>query len=339
MNKALVLYIIIFLFLCLNTTNSFSTNNCISQNTLSPNLNNITRDNAFNFQNTCVLITDSNNNIRFLLNEKFANRVISPGSIFKIFTAYTLLAEKDKYNFNPSKNHFCKGYFIPKLYDFTYYDIENYNLPQNNNYRSFRCSLKKGHGNTNLNNALLQSCNFYFLKVTEKNQYNINLNIDHFFSLKSIISPVSKNPNSSFESHISLIGEGPARRFSLLNLCSIFSTFFNNSPLRIYSKKSYSEKSTNLSINPVIRDQIISILHDVFTKGTLSKIKIKNKNIQLIAGKTGSPTRNGERYRTHGINIIFFKYKNSLYTMLTFTEKGSGSTSAAGVSEYILNNL
>ena len=84
-----------------------------------------------------------------VLDEKnpLQNRTIDgqypPASTYKVVTAYAALAEKI---IKPESTIFCPGYFrLGK--------------------RDYRCWKKRGHGDMNLHDALVQSCDVYFYKL------------------------------------------------------------------------------------------------------------------------------------------------------------------------------
>lgn len=77
------------------------------------------------------------------LQNKAIDGQFPPGSVYKIVTAYAALEEKI---ITPEDTVFCPGYF--KL-----------------GRRSYRCWNRGGHGDVNLHDALVQSCDVYFYTV------------------------------------------------------------------------------------------------------------------------------------------------------------------------------
>jgi penicillin-binding protein 2 len=74
------------------------------------------------------------------LQNRAVNGQYPPASTYKLVTAYAALSEKVV---EPESTIFCPGYFrLGK--------------------RNYRCWKKKGHGNMNLHDALVQSCDVYF---------------------------------------------------------------------------------------------------------------------------------------------------------------------------------
>ncbi|MDC0234802.1 penicillin-binding protein 2 [Candidatus Marinimicrobia bacterium] len=78
--------------------------------------------------------------------DRAANGVYPPGSIFKMVVGITLLEKKI---INPQVEIFCAG-------SYEFYD------------RIFGCWNENGHGNTNLEGAIVQSCDVYFYQVIQK---------------------------------------------------------------------------------------------------------------------------------------------------------------------------
>ena len=86
-----------------------------------------------------------------------------PGSLYKLVTSVMFL---DKQMVGNEDTVFCNGKF----------ELEDQSNP--NKPKIFRCWKEEGHGNINLHNAIVQSCNVYFydmiLKNQAKNKYVIN---------------------------------------------------------------------------------------------------------------------------------------------------------------------
>ena len=93
-----------------------------------------------------TVIADSN---RPLLN-RVSNGTYPPGSIFKMVVAAELL-EKDL--FSPQEEVFCSG-------SYEFYD------------RTFGCWNEYGHGKTDLEQAIVQSCDVYFYHMIQKVKLN-----------------------------------------------------------------------------------------------------------------------------------------------------------------------
>ena len=97
-----------------------------------------------------------------LLNRSTAG-TYHPGSLYKLVTSIMFL---DKQMINKEEKIFCNGKF----------ELEDQSNPDKP--KVFRCWKDEGHGDVNLHDAIVQSCNVYFydmiLKNQEKNKYIIN---------------------------------------------------------------------------------------------------------------------------------------------------------------------
>ena len=88
-----------------------------------------------------------------------------------------------------------------------------------------------------------------------------------------------------------------------------------------------------------MRGQIKEALRLTITEGTLKNLHLKNTSIQILGGKTGTPTQDGGKFQTHGWNILYFQKGDTPYLLVVFIEKGSGKKEAMEVSTLILNLL
>ena len=97
-----------------------------------------------------------------LLNRSTAG-TYHPGSLYKLVTSIMFL---DKQMINKEEKIFCNGKF----------ELEDQSNPDKP--KVFRCWKEEGHGDVNLHDAIVQSCNVYFydmiLKNQDKNKYIIN---------------------------------------------------------------------------------------------------------------------------------------------------------------------
>lgn len=329
--KTLILAIILFLYLPLSSQSlKYSEFLKLKINTLE------------NKYGSCsaVLLDFSTNEIIYVYNKKIASKLLPAGSLFKVFTAIVLYENQELFNFDPSNIIECKGYFHPNDYSFLKEDIHNYNLPIKTNKNIFNCSKLNGHGPIDLESALIHSCNSYFLQTTESIRYSLYTKLNKTFKFNSLSGCRRNPPKTSFDYNISFIGEGDFYLFNLYSLSALFSGIFTKSNIVIFNPKSLRYLSySSISISDETRFFIRNSLSEVATQGTLKEINIRNKNIKIIASKSGSPTKEGFRYKTHGLNMIYFSKNSNDYILLTFAENGSGSGSALKLSEIILNNL
>ncbi len=303
-----------------------------------------------NSRSSVVIMEIATAKINYIYNREYAiTRRFPPGSIAKVWTATTLLEN----NFHFSSNINCKGKFVINDFPITDRLLKSYNLPKlKDGKRYFRCSIRDGHGTMDLFKGLVDSCNVYFLKSCVKISKIDMRNIINFWHLNEGTSAKLKsgyeqdkfeiNFHSPFQRLTSTIGEGGAIRVTPLKVAQTFSALFAKTPLLIPHEKKRKNKvikQYSLNISSRTRRFILSTLASVLTDGTLKKLKIRNKKIRLIGGKSGSGTIHKRRYGTHGWNVICYQKKNKKYILVTFVEKGSGANEARKLSEVVLNAL
>lgn len=302
---------------------------------------------SFSKQNGAVSVVVINNDsadIEFIYNKKIANSLFCPGSLMKVFTAAVLLENNTRLNFDKEKKVLCEGKYYPITYQFSNEDFRKYNLPfdtsQNSNY--FKCSLVKGHGAVNLFDAIVHSCNVYFLKSVDENpEYVFNKIIDlcRLGKFKNIKGNI-KSPVSKFDFKAACIGEGGNIRMTPLQTAYIFSAFFSDKYIFYKSHKDNSTKKIgSLNISPSNVRFIFNAMTHVVSNGTMKKLKLNKKNIELVAAKTGSGTIYNRKYATNGWNVVNFKYRGNSFTLVSFVRKGSGSKQALSLSKLVLENI
>ncbi len=281
-------------------------------------------------------------------------RRFSPGSIVKPLAAAVLLEHSRELSFRPHETILCGGGFIPPASAaFTGIDERIFNLPLNEttNTRYFRCALKKGHGRIALSEAIMSSCNVYFLTQSSRNPALFHSLFMEYWRLNessgALLGPMVEPPRrssaelSAFQASASAIGEGPAVRVSLLRMAQAYAALFEGSPqLRPYRNEGDGPAAQYpLSLQPAHRKLILTALSRALYDGTLKGLNVKNRRVRLIGGKTGSGTREGGRYATHGWNIIYFEYRGERYVLGVFVERGRGAVEAAELSARLLDAL
>lgn len=266
----------------------------------------------------------------FIFNENLAGeRGFPPGSLVKIFSSAMLhIQGKMEQSFS------CRGKYYPPGEILTDEDSRIFHLPRDaKKNRYFRCSLRRGHGTCNLEKALMVSCNTYFLTSAEKNRDLVEQTAE-LWDLDMISKKWHDRLRGSGEFHVtsfrkqaSVLGEGGLLLFSPLEVGRLYRRFLT------------SPEETKKRIPDDTRRFLLEGLKRVVQEGTLKKLVSNNREIDLIGGKTGTATWFGERYRTHGWNVIFFRYRKSNYILVTFVMRGSGGGAARELSEIVLNHL
>ena len=306
-------------------------------------------------KSSVLIINAKTAKIEYVYNREFAfNGKFPPGSILKLWSAVIFLENPNLFNFDFHREIYCKGKFFPKgKLKFKEIDDKTFNLPidKKTKKRYFKCALRDGHGEVNLINALIYSCNVYFLTYASRKPekfYNLLINKWHLNEstgnrLKAFEDEnfsFSRRPGSSFMSVAASIGEGGVIMVSLLKVAQTYAAFFENTPLLSPYEGDQKIKSRfPLEISYSHRDLISETLGQVFINGTLKDISIKNEKVQILAAKTGTGTHYKKRYTTHGWNVIYFCIRNKNYIMVTFVYKGSGMKEAGKLSEIVLNQL
>ncbi|HMV45329.1 MAG TPA: penicillin-binding transpeptidase domain-containing protein [Leptospiraceae bacterium] len=267
-----------------------------------------------------VLITNPfSGRIEFVYNAKDAfYKKLPPGSILKPLSALTLLSQNDTKDKDTS--FICKGKFWePKENFFTRSDYKNFNILEDkeSGKKYLKCSTEAGHGEINLREAISYSCNVFFLTKIFKSKnlfyssfvrdWNLFEGTGASFERISVSNFNDKIPNSPLESMLSGIGEDGKIKVTALKVAQIFGAIFANTPfLKPIQKGETPEQVYPFPYSEKYRNIILQGLREAVKNGTLSDINLIKNNVQILGGKTGSPTREGKKYSTHGWSIIFF---------------------------------
>ncbi|MES0489327.1 MAG: penicillin-binding transpeptidase domain-containing protein [Leptospirales bacterium] len=345
-NLSLFIFLLLFVFI---QTEPLSTQTIYSKS-LPQKIRTFEEDNS---PSAVVILHARTGKIKYTYNDEYVyRRKFPPGSIAKVWTAVVLMENRNTFQFSPQKKIDCAGKFLFPSHIITDLDYRLFNFqPDSHSDKSyFACSLRSGHHDIDLRQALIQSCNTYFLRnvytkqkifyklLQEKWKLNMNTSVrlNGSYELPSVIA---KNLTDS-QALFSAIGEGGALQVTPLKVAQTFSAFFSQTPmLAPYKNDQRVLQQYPLEISIETFRYIFSALTQVPVSGTLKKMKIKNSKVEVIAGKTGSGTHLHKKYATHGWNVIYFEYKNEKYTLVTFVHKGNGSLQARLLSELILNNI
>mgnify|MGYP003773341981 CR=1 FL=1 len=306
--------------------------------------------------NCAALVLESRSaRIVYLSNPEYSvMRRFSPGSLVKPLAAAVLLEHAGELGVRPDETVLCGGCFPPPASAaFTGIDGRIFNLPMDEKTRSrcFRCSLKKGHGRIALSEAIMRSCNVYFLTQASRNPALFYTLFMEFWRLNepsgALLGDMREPPSrssaelSAFQAAASAIGEGPAVRVSLLRMTQAYAALFEGTPqLRPYRDSAEAAAAQYpLSIRPAHRKLILTALSRALYEGTLKGLAVKNGRVRLLGGKTGSGTREGGRYATHGWNILHFEYRGGRYVLGVFVERGRGAVEAAELSARLIDAM
>ena len=302
-----------------------------------------------------VLITSpESGKIEFAYTEKNAfYKKLPPGSILKTLSSFVFLANQERFHISSEQKYFCNGKFEePKKDYFKPEDKIKFNLVEDfktgKNY--FRCSKEKGHGEITLRKALAESCNAYYLHFASRDSdffYNALIHdwrLDEgtgaSFERTSNAKNSTRKIPTPFESSLASIGDDGQIKLTALKLAQIYGAIFSDTPILMPILKGETPRQISpFPYSDSIRRNIQQALRLTVKEGTLKNVHIQNTSIQILSGKTGTPTREGKKYTTHGWNIIYFKKGDNPYLLVVFVDKGSGKKEALELSTVILNIL
>jgi cell division protein FtsI/penicillin-binding protein 2 len=244
------------------------------------------------------------------------DRVYSIGSLMKPISALILLEEDFVYL--KSKFSKCSGKIFfenPSLYDKdTYHFIDNHH---------FYCSQLNGHGKINIEEAIYLSCNSFFI-----NKVSIDSNL-FLEKLDSYLYLKTKNDTqylSELDKVFSSIGESRKIKFQLREILSIYDYMIT------------SKSFLNYKISEKNRKIVYNSLKLTVERGTLSDLK-SNRNIVLVAGKTGTSTQVFNKKRTDAWILVYLEKENSLYTLLIYIPKAKAKKEGKEVLQLILDTF
>ena len=251
------------------------------------------------------------------------NRAYPPGSVAKVLSALIFLRHPGAFDFDPLEKISCGGKFYP-LKPFQAADHSNFHLPkdqQGTHY--FRCSLRDGHGACNLHQALVHSCNHYFLTIASRSETGF---YDFLRDEKLLPANRARENLTPFMHTSAAIGEGGDLLLSLEEVAGIFSIFGTIPP-----------KNEAVVLSGKNRSAIVRALKGVVEEGTLKDLEYNRSNVIVLGGKTGTATHRGRHFLTHGWNVILLEYRGRPLVLVSFVKKGSGGKEARKLSEAILS--
>lgn len=289
-----------------------------------------------------VLVEAQDCRIVFIHNRRTAvERRFPPGSLMKPMSA-TLLADSDP-SF-PSSSLECSGHFVPDD-GFTFADEKRFNLANEpvSERRSFSCSVSTGHGRMTMRDALVRSCNVFFLTYAQKSP--------HFFEklvfvwklddpLLPGLVPQSSSAKeiSPFQKISASIGEGPGVLLSPLKVAENYAAFFEGTPLMEPYESGEPSVRSDLPLKKETLESVRNALTATASEGTLTGLKIPAGCV-LLGGKTGTSTALRDKSMHHGWNALWFERGGKRYVLVTFVMKGRGAKEACDLSSAILGAL
>ena len=288
-----------------------------------------------------VLVESRDCRIVSIHNRKLAvERRFPPGSLMKPLSAAVLCDD----GLSPDRYFTCRGHFIPAD-GFSLSDEKHFNLSHDplTGKKSFTCSLYAGHGRAALRDALVRSCNVYFLNAAkgcpsfyEKLIASWVLNDPLLPGLAAGKGEMKEMP--SFQKLSSAIGEGPGVLTSPLKIAQVYSALFEGTPLM----EPYSDGTTRVRSEISFREETLTLIRSALAgtvkDGTLSSLRVP-EGCRILGGKTGTSTDLRDKSVHHGWNALWLEKGGKRYLLVTFVVKGSGPKEAAALSSSILGGM
>lgn len=299
---------------------------------------------AHSLKSAVILMEAITGKIIFIHNQKLAvTKPQPPGSLMKVFSAGTLLDHKTIFSFQQNNTHNCKGHF-----HFTRKSSHEEQLVYNLDKNNYQCSKRKGHGVQGLSQAIMVSCNSFFLSSVALRpelfyqrlvtQWHLNKQLgtlpggrriqDHHAPVKAGWLPYS----------LSAIGEGYIVQVTPLKISQLYGSLFSGQPIMSAVHKGRGKALAAMPVSNKTRADLLFAMNLVTSQGTLKHIKVKTA-IQILGGKTGSGTLVNKKFETNGWAVIGFRYRSKLLILTTFVSRGSGSREAAEVAQIALDSL
>ncbi|EPG74193.1 penicillin-binding protein, transpeptidase domain protein [Leptospira fainei serovar Hurstbridge str. BUT 6] len=318
-------------------------------------LNEDVRDFESSNGTTAVLIAEMETGklIYFYRPEIAIERKFPPGSLVKTFSALVFLKYKERFSFLPQKTISCNGRFYPTgVFAPNKFDLKTLNLPKDDSGKEYiRCSIANGHGEVDLEKGLVQSCNVYFLANAAKDpdflysklQEDWGLSESAKARLEPYIEPIGKleSSPSPLRKILTSIGEGGIA-VSPLKVSQLYSAIWSKGPILspFWRTEQSIVKIMDNRFAPKDLRLIGTLLSNVPESGTLKGLKMDGKSdLEIIGAKTGSGTKYGHKFETHGWITLAFKWKGKAYILTAFVEKGSGGKQAKILVQNLLNKI
>ena len=267
-------------------------------------------------------------------------RTHPPGSLAKVWAAAGLLEN----GVSPGIQRECHGH-----YTFPRSDEDLSSSFPGTATIHYPCWKPGGHGRISLRSALVHSCNVFFLKSVPGNPgefFQTMVRLWHLdrgtgfrgFSTDVDLSAVSRVPPDPIRARLAVLGEGGTLQLTLLKVAQLYGALYAGTPfLSPFRGNLPPLQIAPFSLRRENREFLLSALGGVIREGTLHRaLNLDFSPLILEGGKTGSATRPGERYATHGWNVILFQKSGRKLVLVTFVDRGTGADEAARLSASLL---
>ena len=293
-----------------------------------------------------VLSEADTQRVRYMYNPDAVLRGTYPiGSLMKPLAAAVLLQTP---GFQPAERIRCNGRFTlaPGMHDRR--DDRTFNLQRAGQRHFMSCWRRAGHGRVDLREALVQSCNVYFLTQAARHRslYAGMRTTWHFSAptdaagLGQERPGIARDPTSltPFGRLAATIGEGGSVRLTPIKLAQMYGTLFRATPLLRPFKTARPRPAARFGrpFRADILGRISGILKAVPTHGTLRSLRVPPGNLRVVAAKTGTATHYRKKYSNHGWNVLLLERASQALLLVVFVESGSGGKHAREVTELVL---
>ena len=270
-----------------------------------------------------------------------------PGSLMKPMSA-AILCSGDSVDISFGSRFYCKGKFFPDtVHGFDYKDKALFNLADDAEGKYFPCSVGKGHGMVSMRDALIHSCNFFFLSAAQKDPLFYE-HLVKIWKLDDLLLPGQQYNETSyntkditpFQKISAAIGEGNGVLLSPVKIAENYAALFENTPLlEPFEGEGERKIRHDLPVGEPVRQMIRSALSGTITEGTLFRLNTNAASCRVLAGKTGTSTDLKDKKNHHGWNALWIEKDGHRFILVTFVFHGRGSGEAADLSSVILGAL
>lgn len=289
-----------------------------------------------------VLVESQRCRIVFIHNRGASvERRFPPGSLMKPMSAAILIDSDPSF---PAVTVQCRGHFVPDD-GFALTDEKRFNLAHDpaSGRRSFSCSLTTGHGNVMMRDALIRSCNVFFLSSAQKSPQLFERLVSVWKLDDPLLPGLSAHSSppkeiSEFQKISASIGEGTGVLLSPLKVAENYSALFEGTPLMEPHESGEPSVRSELLLKGESLDSVRSALTGTVTGGTLAGLKVP-AGFRVLGGKTGTSTALGDKSIHHGWNAVWFEHGGTRYVLVTFVLKGRGAKEACALSSEILGAM
>jgi cell division protein FtsI/penicillin-binding protein 2 len=294
-----------------------------------------------------VVLSDANTQrVRYMYNPDVVLRGTYPiGSLMKPLAAAVLLQTP---GFQAGQRIRCDGRFTltPGMHDRR--DDLTFNLQRAGQRHFMSCWKRAGHGAVDLREALIQSCNVYFLTQTARHRsLYAGLRTTWHFTVSTDAAGlgterpgIAELPESltPFGRLAATIGEGGSVRLTPIKLAQIYGALFQSTPLLRPFQTTRPRPAARFGrpFRPDILGRLTGILKEVPTRGTLRSMRVPSGDLRVVAAKTGTATHYRKKYSNHGWNVLLLERASQALLLVVFVESGSGGKEARAVTELIL---